>query len=154
MINHRRLFLVFLIFLLAFTNQVHGFVSVRLANAAAVKISSSADALIGIPENLVLTLGTVNPELLSLPEASADDIVILGSNVEIINNMAQTIDVFVTDDCDSISFDDLSIFSGETGKVNIQIIGPVSCGTVALAIHVAWDGGSAIIYKPLVIGGN
>lgn len=151
MINHKRLGIVFLIFLLALTNQVHGFVSVRLSNAASVKISSSADALVGIPENLALTLGTTNPDALPLSEAAAADIIILENNVEIINNMAQTIDVFITGSCSSISFDDFSIFAGETGKASVSIIGPVSCGIVDLEIHVGWDSGSAVIYKSLVI---
>ncbi|MHB1453826.1 MAG: hypothetical protein ACYCYM_07740 [Saccharofermentanales bacterium] len=154
MINHRRLFIIFLIFLLALTNQVHGFVSARLTNTAAMKISPSSDALIGIPESLELTLSTADPELMALSDASAADITIVDSNFAIINNLAQTIDVFVTDDCDALVFDDLSIFSGETGKVGIRIIGPVSCGTVGLAIHIRWDDGSAVIYQSMVIKEN
>lgn len=149
----KKLFLVEILILFSvFISLVNSFTIARSDYTAAMKISSSADALIAIPENLTIKiLQPVQASQNSSGESSISGAQIIENNFTITNNFAETIQVHIDSGYEHISFNDLTIFSGETVVIAVLIDDLTEQGTADIVITADWEGGNAIIEKTIQI---
>ncbi|MHB1484140.1 MAG: hypothetical protein ACYCYI_05705 [Saccharofermentanales bacterium] len=149
----KKLFLVEILILFSvFISLVNSFSITRADNAAVIKISSSAEALIAIPDNISIKIQKPFQESqIDSVDSLAIGAQIVENNFTITNNFIKTIQVHIDSDYEHINFSDFTIFSGETASVAVLIDDSTEAGIADIVITADWDDGYAAIEMKMQI---